>query len=69
MMKVWLKSEELRNRKKLMGKNFLYEDAEKEQFHLKMYEIFPSQVVFVKFNQQAVAYGTSIDWNGEKNRN
>ncbi|MDQ1769217.1 GNAT family N-acetyltransferase [Labilibaculum sp. A4] len=46
------------------GKSFLYGDAEKEQFHLKMYEIFPSQVVFVKFNQQVVAYATSIDWNG-----
>jgi len=52
--------------KEVDGKKFLYKDAEKEQFHLKMYEIFPSQVVFVKFNQQAVAYGTSIDWNGER---
>ncbi|RUT77876.1 GNAT family N-acetyltransferase [Ancylomarina longa] len=48
------------------GKSFLYEDAKKEEFHLKMYEEFNSQVVFVKFNGQPVAYGTSIDWNGER---
>lgn len=48
------------------GKSFLYGDAEKTQFHLKMYECFPSHVVFVRFNKQAVAYATSIDWNGER---
>jgi hypothetical protein len=52
--------------KEIDGKNFLYEDAEKTQFHLRMYECFPSHVVFVKFNQKAVAYGTGIDWNGER---
>jgi hypothetical protein len=52
--------------KEIDGKSFLYGDAEKTQFHLKMYECFPSHVVFVKFNQKAVAYGTCIDWNGER---
>ncbi|MDM8159928.1 GNAT family N-acetyltransferase [Labilibaculum sp. K2S] len=52
--------------KEVDGKSFLYGDTEKAQFHLKMYECFPSQVVFVKFNQQVVAYATSIDWNGER---
>lgn len=48
------------------GKSFLYGDVEKTQFHLKMYESFPSHVVFVKFNNQAVAYATSIDWKDER---
>lgn len=48
------------------GKSFLYGDVEKTQFHLKMYECFPSHVVFVKFNNKAVAYATSIDWKGER---
>ncbi len=48
------------------GKSFLYGDVEKTQFHLKLYERFPSHVVFVKFNNHAVAYATSIDRNGER---
>lgn len=52
--------------KEIDGKSFLYGDAEKTQFHLKMYDGFPSHVVFVKFNQQVVAYATSIDWKGER---
>ncbi|PKQ63109.1 hypothetical protein BZG02_10105 [Labilibaculum filiforme] len=52
--------------KEIDGKSFLYEDAEKAKFHLKMYECFPSHVVFVKFNQKVIAYGTCIEWNGER---
>ncbi|MFA9370781.1 MAG: GNAT family N-acetyltransferase [Labilibaculum antarcticum] len=52
--------------KEVDGKSFLYGDLEKTQFHLKMYECFPSHAVFVKFNQKVVAYGTVIDWNGER---
>lgn len=48
------------------GKSFLYGNSEKAEFHLQMYKNFPSQVVFIKFNNHAVAYGTSIDWNGER---
>ncbi len=52
--------------KEVDGKSFLYGDLEKTQFHLKMYESFPSHVIFVKFNKQAVAYATIIDWKGER---
>lgn len=52
--------------KEIDGKSFLYGDPEKTKFHLKMYECFPSHVLFVKFNQQAVAYATSIDWKDER---
>ena len=52
--------------KEVDGKSSLYGESEKEQFHLRMYECFPSHVVFIKFNDQPVAYGTSIDWNGER---
>ncbi|PCH68704.1 MAG: hypothetical protein COC06_09030 [Bacteroidales bacterium] len=52
--------------KEIDGKSFLYGDTEKTKFHLKMYECFPSHVLFVKFNKQVVAYATSIDWKGER---
>ncbi|WP_461630075.1 GNAT family N-acetyltransferase [Labilibaculum euxinus] len=52
--------------KKIDGKSFLYADMKKEAFQLQMYQLFPSQVVFLKLNKQAVAYGTYIDWNGER---
>lgn len=57
---------EIAKSKLIDGKSFLYENAQKEQFHLQMYKSFKSQVVFVKLNDLPVAYGTSIDWNGER---
>lgn len=48
------------------GKHFLYANSEKEHFHLQVYKNFPSQVAFIKLNKQTVAYGTCIDWNGER---
>ncbi|PKQ67959.1 hypothetical protein BZG01_06230 [Labilibaculum manganireducens] len=52
--------------KKIDGKSFLYADIKKEAFQLQMYKLFPSQVVFLKLNKHAVAYGTYIDCNGER---
>ena len=46
------------------GKADLYSNNKKEEFHLKMYRNFTSQVLFIKFNEKIVAYGTSIDFNG-----
>ncbi len=52
--------------KEVDGKSFLYGDKEKAAFHIQMYKCFPSQVVFLSFNKNAVAYGTYIDCNGER---
>ncbi|MCY1633405.1 GNAT family N-acetyltransferase [Marinifilum sp. D737] len=48
------------------GKSDLYENKLKEDFHLKIYRQNPSKVVFIKFNGEAVAYGTLIDINGQR---
>jgi len=48
------------------GKSFLYGNNQKESFHLKVYENFPSKVIFIRFNGKAVAYATEIDFNGKR---
>ncbi|WP_421918787.1 GNAT family N-acetyltransferase [Marinifilum sp.] len=48
------------------GKGNLYESKVKEEFHMKMYENMQSQVIFIKFNGKAVAYGTFIDYNEQR---
>lgn len=48
------------------GKSNLYANNLKEDFHLKMYQSIQSKVVFVKFNGKAVAYGTLIEFNGQR---
>jgi len=48
------------------GKSFLYGNSSKENFHLKVYETFPSKVVFIRFNGKPVAYATEIDFKGKR---
>ncbi|RUT77877.1 GNAT family N-acetyltransferase [Ancylomarina longa] len=50
--------------KEIDGKNYVYEDPNKEKFHLLLYKSFPSHVMFAKFNNMPVAYVTNIDCNG-----
>lgn len=48
------------------GKSNLYENQLKADFHLRMYRQNSAKVVFVKFNNKPVAYGTTIDFNGQR---
>ncbi|WP_171594556.1 GNAT family N-acetyltransferase [Marinifilum caeruleilacunae] len=48
------------------GKGNLYESKVKADFHKKMYKNMQSQVIFIKFNGKAVAYGTCIDFNDQR---
>jgi len=52
--------------KEVDGKSYLYGNVTKEAFHLHVYKKNPSNVLFLKFNNQVVAYATCIDWNGER---
>lgn len=52
--------------KKIDGKSSLYENSQKETFHLSVYESFPSQILLIKLNGEIVAYSTSIDWQSKR---
>jgi hypothetical protein len=57
---------EIAKSKEVDGKKFLYGNAEKEAFHLKIYEDLPSKLMLLKMNKKIVAYATTIDWNGTR---
>lgn len=48
------------------GKGFVYGDPDKEAFYLKMFKIYQSNVQFVKFNKQAIAYVINIDFKDQR---
>ncbi|PKQ63108.1 hypothetical protein BZG02_10100 [Labilibaculum filiforme] len=48
------------------GKSYVYGDPNKENFFLKMYKSYNAEVLFVKFNQQVVAYVINIDTQGKR---
>ncbi|MFA8434753.1 MAG: GNAT family N-acetyltransferase [Marinifilaceae bacterium] len=52
--------------KSVDGKSYLYGHPEKERFYKLLFDIFHSQVVWVKFNGRAVAYCINFYWRGIK---
>jgi len=52
---------EIAKSKEIDGKNYVYGDKNKENFHLKLYDNFPSHVLFAKFNETPVAYVANIE--------